>query len=531
MTDYDVAVVGAGPTGLTLANLLGRAGVRVILIERNTTTVQAPRAVSIDDESLRTMQAIDLHDAVIEDIALDYGSIYFSPGGQPFLKVEPTTREFGFPRRNAFAQPKLEATLREGLARYPTVDARFGRSCEAVEDTGDAVTLTIADEAGVQRKVTAQYLAACDGARSALRKQIGATLTGSTYRQRWLIVDLAATKERLRQTRVVCNPDRPLITLPGPNGTRRYEFMLFDGEDEAAAEQLDFVHTLLAAHGPDVDAPIVRRQVYTFHARLADRWSLGRIILAGDAAHLSPPFAGQGMNSGVRDAFNLGWKLAAVVKGRLGPGLLDSYQVERAPHAWALIELAINMGRIMMPRSHAEAWAVRTGFRAASLLPSVQTYFAQMRYKPKPFYRDGFVLGSQEKGSVSGRMLPQPQVERPNRSRAMLDTLLGDGFTLIAYGTDAQRIATEARALDLGLAAVPTLAILPRTVNPDPDYRGDVATVRDLAGAYEPTLRDGTLLLVRPDRHVVAACAATPDATRDMAAAVKAMAGATWRGP
>ena len=163
-----MAVVGAGPTGLTLADLLGQAGVRVVLIERNQTTVEAPRAVSIDDELLRTMQAIGLADAVIKDVALDYGSHYFSPAGKCFLKVEPKAREYGFPRRNAFAQPKLEATLRASLARFANVTTLFGCACDGVAEDDGGVTLTLTPGGTASRTLRARYVAGCDGARSAL---------------------------------------------------------------------------------------------------------------------------------------------------------------------------------------------------------------------------------------------------------------------------------------------------------------------------------------------------------------------------
>jgi len=531
--DCDVAIIGAGPTGLTVANLLGQVGVRVVLVERNQGTVEEPRAVSIDDESLRTMQAIDLADAIIKDVALDYGSYYFSPSGECFAKVEPTTREYGFSRRSAFAQPRLEATLRAALARFSSVETLFGCRCETVLEHDSGVSLTVTMQAGTnnggKRTVRARYLVACDGARSAIRKHIGATLIGSTYRQRWLIVDLASTKERLRQTRIVCNPDRPLITLPGPGGTRRYEFMLRDGESEEAAVDAEFVHGLLAAHGPDADAPIVRRQVYAFHARVADRWSTQRIFLAGDAAHLSPPFAGQGMNSGIRDAHNLGWKLAEVVKGRLGPALLETYQFERAPHASALIQLAINIGRVMMPTSHIQAFAVRSGFRLAGLVPGLQDYFAQMKFKPKPFYRDGFVVPRDGDLKLAGRMLPQPSVERADRSRAMLDQCMGNGFCLIAYGADAQRTAAPAARFDFGLPDLRCLAILPSIYSPDPDVGGEIETLRDHAGGLASVIssdRD-VLILVRPDRYVAAATVCTPASLRELAAATKALVART----
>jgi 3-(3-hydroxy-phenyl)propionate hydroxylase len=518
----DVAIVGAGPTGLTLANILGQTGIRVILIERNESTVREPRAVSIDDESLRTMQAIGLSAAVVADMALDYGSHYCRADGTRFVRVEPTTREFGFPRRNAFIQPKLEATLREGLKRFSNVTTLYGRTFESFVEDSAGVAMRISCPEGPPIDVLCSHLVACDGARSSIRKRIGAKMIGSTYRQRWLIVDLAHTKERLRQTRVICNPARPLITLPGPDGTRRYEFMLHEGEHEELAVAPDFVRDLLAAHGPDADAPIVRRQVYSFHARIADRWRQGRVFLAGDAAHLSPPFAGQGMNSGIRDAHNLGWKLAEVVAGRLGPALLDTYQAERAPHARALIELATQMGRLMMPRSRAQAFMVQAAFRLACLSPRLQAYFAEMKYKPKPFYRDGFIAPARDGLTQVGRMLPQPQIEDRDRHRMLLDDRLGSQFCLLAYGQEAQHALAQASALDLGLPDLRQIAVLPMIFNPAPD-RSEVEVVRDVADTLAPAMPEGKtlVLLVRPDRYVAAAAIPSPHSLKVLAADIK----------
>ena len=183
---------------------------------------------------------------------------------------------------------------------------------------------------------------------------------GSTFRERWLIIDLEQTTDPTRDTKVYCNVARPCLSLPGPNGTRRFELMLHDGEQDADVLAADNVSALLRLYGNDDKAVLRRKVVYTFHARMADRWRADRVFLAGDAAHLTPPFAGQGMNSGVRDAHNLAWKLAAVVSGRLGDRLLDTYEVERRDHAAEMIQLAIRMGYVMMPRGRLQGFAVRT---------------------------------------------------------------------------------------------------------------------------------------------------------------------------
>jgi 3-(3-hydroxy-phenyl)propionate hydroxylase len=509
MADYqcDVAVLGAGPTGLTIANLLGQAGVRVVLIERNRATVAEPRAVSIDDESLRTMQATGLIEEVLKDLAQDYGSYYYSAGGTRFLAVAPSSRDYGFPKRNAFSQPVLEATLRKGLYRYPNVAGLFAHNCEAIEEDGDGVSLTLVDASGSEVTVRAAYLVGSDGARSMARRHVGGTFDGLTYKQRWLIVDLASTRERLRHTRIVCDPARPFITLPGPRGIRRYEFLLHDHEDDGSMTSDDSITRLLSAHGPDADQPVVRRQIYTFHARIADRWNTQRVYLAGDAAHLSPPFAGQGMNSGVRDAHNIAWKLSAVVKGELGPGLLQSYQTERQPHAAALIRLAVRSGGVMVPSSRLHAWLVQSAFKLTSLIPRLQAYFAQMKYKPKPYYQHGFVGNDDAQLGVVGRMLLQPMVETADGQHLMLDDLLGAGFRLVAYGADAQRVLDDARGHWMGVDLAQPLAILPSVTLPDRDIANDIEVVRDLNGLMATAMpaERTVLMLIRPDRYVAAA--------------------------
>lgn len=526
--DFDVAIVGAGPTGLVVCNLLGAAGVRTVLIERNPTTVQLPRAVSIDDESLRTMQATGLLPEILKDVALDYGSHYLTPKGVCFLRVEPQTREYGHPRRNAFHQPSLEATLRTGLERFDCVTALFETLCETVEEQPDHVALRLVAQNGRARTIKVRYLVGSDGGRSMIRKVIGATMGGSTYNQRWLIVDMTNTAEMFRQTRVLCDPWRPGICLPGPHGARRYEFMLRDSEPDEVATSDAFIGFMLKQFGPDRYATRVREQVYSFDARIVDRWSSDRIFLAGDAAHLTPPFAGQGMNSGVRDAHNLAWKLIAVIKGDLGPKLLRSYEDERPKHASALIQLAVQLGRIMMPRNRVEAWLVQTGLRLARRLPRLQAYFAEMKYKPRPVYECGFFLPGRTRDIV-GRMVPQPLLELRDGSCCLMDDVIGTGFAVIAYGPAALELANQANGQDFGVGDAAILAVTPYDWNLDPKIDLDLAG-RDVENRFAGLAAQGEtiLLFVRPDRYVAAAeIMASADGVSAFAARVRGLAHAT----
>ncbi|MGN7998963.1 bifunctional 3-(3-hydroxy-phenyl)propionate/3-hydroxycinnamic acid hydroxylase [Sphingomonas sp. 22176] len=501
---YPVVVVGAGPTGLTLANLLARYGTRALLVERNPTTVQEPRAVSIDDEALRTMQAAGIIDAVLPDIVAGYGSDYLSPRGRMFMRVEPTTRPYGYPRRNAFRQPRFEATLRDTLEGAATIDTLFGHALESFEQDEAGVTLLLAGPEG-QRQIRCDYLVAADGARSAIRTHLGLALDGETFSEQWLIVDLEDSPAPSRNTIVFCDPDRPCIALPGPNTTRRFEFKLLRGEQPDCVTDQDFVERLLVDHGAAPGSRICRKAVYTFHARLAPLWSVGRVFLAGDACHLTPPFAGQGMNSCIRDAHNLAWKLAWVTRGALPRELLDTYERERRGHVGEMIQLALRMGRIMGPRNHATGFATRSLFRLLALWPAAREYFAQMKYKPAPRFTEGLLIpdGATARKTAVGRLLPQPTVEMVAGKQVLLDELLGDGFALVGIGAAAARLAE--------VATLPGFAgLAPRLVAVDDNGAAPaaeaIARVRDTAG----TLGGGAgkadrILLVRPDRYVLAA--------------------------
>ncbi len=503
-------MIGAGPVGLTLANYLGVYGIKTLLVEKNLSTVSEPRAVSIDDESMRAMQGIGLADEVYAETMPDYGSLYHSPSGKPFSFVHPRTREYGYPRRNAFHQWILERQLRKGLDRFAHVSQWFEHELVDFDDSEGEVVLSVLSADGKAKTVSVGYLAACDGGRSTVRTGLRIEMEGDSYEEPWLIIDLEGTQDSYRHTKVFCDPRRPGITLPGPGGARRFEFKMFEGEDPEEFASERNVRRLLASHGPDEHAKIRRRTIYTFHARMATRWKVGRVSLHGDAAHLSPPFAGQGMNSGIRDAVNYAWKLAAVARGELGESLLETYEQERRDHAWALIEMAVRMGRVMMPSSIAKAFLVQAGFRAIKLIPPLNDYITQMRYKPKPRFKQGFLVpDGRGEASIVGRLFPQPNVELPDRRVVKLDDALGPGFALISMSDRGFGLVPEA-----AFGSLPMRRIRVTSANADFPHSGD--WVRDLDGTIEKALEaySDCAVLIRPDRYVMAAITSSTDLVR-----------------
>jgi 3-(3-hydroxy-phenyl)propionate hydroxylase len=497
-----VLVVGAGPCGLTLANLLGLYGTRALLIERNQSTVSEPRAVSIDDESLRTMQALKLSEEVLRSIVPGYGSDYLTPRGRRFLSVEPTGRPFGFPRRNAFRQPELESQLRAGISRFASVRTHYGWALSSFQQNDDWVSARLTNDQGEERTIRCDYLIGCDGAGSTVRRELGWRLEGKTFAERWLIVDLANSPAERRNTVVFCDAERPCIALPGPGLTRRFEFKLHPEERDEDMLRPEVVERLLSKHGAHADSVLVRKVVYTFHARVASRWAKGRVLLAGDAAHLTPPFAGQGMNSGLRDSFNLAWKLTMVTAGRASPLLLTTYEEERRNHVWQMIRLALRMGKIMSPRTRLHGFVVQGTFMAIGLWPAAKRFFGEMKYKPKPRFDAGFMHpdGFGRRRTLVGRMLPQPMVAAGDGAPVLLDGFLGTGFALVGIQVAAAAVADAAATPELAELAPACLVIGSLSDPGAPSVQVAALTTPQL----DFERYRGRILLVRPDRYVAA---------------------------
>jgi 3-(3-hydroxy-phenyl)propionate hydroxylase len=524
---YPVAVIGSGPVGLTLVNLLGKLRVPSLLVERNATTVQEPRAVSIDDESLRTMQAAGVVDEVLKNVVPGYGSHYHSPSRICFAKVEPTGEPYGYPRRNAFRQPVFERQLKEALARFDHVDTLFGWRLHRYRQLPERVELHLIGPAGAVRQVTCDYLVGCDGAASLVREQQGIQLEGTTFEERWLIVDLENNENTTKHTEVFCDRRRPCIALPGPHRTRRFEFKLVNGENDEDLLAPAMVEHLLRTHGADPKATLRRKVVYRFHARVAPRWSFGRVYLAGDACHLTPPFAGQGMNSGIRDAHNLAWKLAAVLAGRAGPKLLDTYEQERKDHVWQMIQLALRMGRVMSPSSWLQGFFTQTAFLVLNAWAPARDYVVQMKYKPPPYFHAGFLIpdGKGQK-SLIGRLFPQPLVRDAAGREVLLDEVLGNRFVLLSRTRQVVDSFAKFRQPFWDKLGTIRVALLP----PDaPAQAADgIEVIRETNRALSVALAgySDTALLLRPDHYVAAVIPL--DNVEGVTRAIESLIAATW---
>ncbi|MGC4083323.1 MAG: bifunctional 3-(3-hydroxy-phenyl)propionate/3-hydroxycinnamic acid hydroxylase [Vicinamibacterales bacterium] len=494
---FDVAVVGCGPVGAFAGLVFARAGLRTLVLDAADAPHPLPRAVHIDHEMMRLLQSVGVIAQVSGDMRETEGHLHIGADGGVirYMGTVGRPRPYGWANDYFFYQPEFEAHLRGALLANGNVTLRLGARVDTLDQREDGVVLHVATPDGAEA-IRARWVVGCDGARSTVRRQLGIELDDLDFEEPWLVVDAevqaplhfpaftgvppAADLQRLSV--MLCDPARPATIVPGRGTHRRWEFMLLPGESEEEMTRPDRVEALIRPWLHGVPFRLVRATTYRFHGLVARRWRAGRVFLAGDAAHQTPPFFGQGMCHGFRDVANLAWKLALVGSGRAQEALLDTYQSERDPHVRAVISAAIEAGRyicVLDPQKAAErdsAMRARSATQgsgtAADLIPALAA---------------GVVAPG------AGERFVQPWVAG-ERGRTLLDDVTGTGWRVLVH--DAMLTADARDSV--------------HTLMPDLDMSViDVATLADggtLADWFAQ--RRASIAVIRPDFYVFGTCAA-----------------------
>ncbi len=484
--DFDVAIVGYGPVGALAGLLLAEAGLRVAILERYREPVELPRAVGLDGESLRAFQRIGLGDAVdaILQPRRERDEVCFTDSRRRRLfGVEiPQYGANGWRDVAFFDQPELEAYLREQVARQERIAVYLGREVVGLEQTEDHVVLQSSDAAAGSSTLQASYVLGCDGASSFVRPAVGIEWLSLGYDQDWLVIDIVQKPEAELPplTMQVCDPARltTYVCVKDPN--RRWEFQLLPGETREEMLRPEKIEELLRPWLPPEHYTLRRKAVYQFHAATAERWREGRVFLAGDAAHQTPPFLGQGLNSGFRDAVNLGWKIPLVHAGLCDERLFASYAAERDAHARDLVEWAVAIGQLM------ETLAAREAGQPDPH-PSADRSAGYGQGRAAPPLRGGVLVDEQTRGAYPvGVLLYQPTIRQPSGAECRLDELLGRGFAVIGRKQSDLRLGPD-----------------PRSVLQCLDGRAvSLEGLEVVRGEWDRLFDDHPAALLRPDRYV-----------------------------
>jgi len=433
----DVAIIGFGPAGATLANLLGQTGLNVVVLEKEAAIYPLPRAIHFDGEVMRIFQSIGLRREVegISRAGLK-GMHFVNAEGETLLIRGGTTAmgPHGCASNYYFHQPELERVLREGLQRFENVRICLQHSVLDIKQQPDHACLQVQDSSNdTTYEINARYVVGCDGARSLVRKILGSPMQDLGLHQAWLVFD-ALLKDNAPplpdHTVQHCDPARPMTYCNVTGNRRRWEIMLLPDDDPAEIVKPENLWPLVSRWVLPENADIERATIYTFHSFIAKGWRTGRLMIAGDAAHQTPPFLGQGMCAALRDASNLAWKLQAVLTGVASDDLLDTYESERAPHVQAFIELAVRLGDIIQTTDPAAAKARDAKFRQGQ--PEIFQF-------PAPVLGHGMVAAG---SAPVGQTFPQPQLSNGQ----WLDEAIGNHFAVIALPQLLQEVSPQTRA-------------------------------------------------------------------------------------
>jgi 3-(3-hydroxy-phenyl)propionate hydroxylase len=444
---FDAIVAGCGPVGAVAANLLGRRGISTLVIEQNHEPYVLPRAIHFDAEIMRVLQSAGLAERILPHLFTPRASVHFGADGGVIrmLSMRGGKGRNGWASNYMFYQPELEATLRDSLSRWRHVRTQFGAAVAAVKQDTTGVEVTVRRTDGTPHTYRTRYLLACDGASSSVRKQLGITLEDLQFEEPWLVIDADVDGELslppdafqahdidLRQTSVmICDPRRPSTVIPGRGNHRRWEFMVLPGETEEHMLRTSTIQSLLAPWVVNAKCTVIRAAVYRFHGLLARRWQVGRVFLLGDAAHQTPPFYGQGLCHGVRDAANLAWKLELVLRSQAAPTMLDSYEPERVPQVRHAVEASVAAGRYICTLDPVQARERDERMRTA-----LQSAAAEMFFQVAPLTGGVIALRGVPGQHGVGTLFIQPRVRMPDGRELLLDDATGGGFVLLTRRSD-----------------------------------------------------------------------------------------------
>lgn len=526
---YDVAIIGYGPTGATIANLLGLEGLKVLVVEKDAEIYNQPRAIGFDHEVMRIFQAAGVAEDVQPHTGTMTSSNYIGVQGQIIREFHPMDPPYilGWPPGYVFDQPGLEGALREGVKRYSSVDVRLRHEMESFTDQGDKVSFSVRDlSRDVVETFQAKYVVGCDGARSGTRQALGIEFEDLGFDEPWLVIDVYV-KDPAQFPQVnlqICDPNRPMTFVVGPHNHRRWEIMLMPGETPEEIDKLPRIYELLAPFAKPEDVEIRRSATYRFHALVAANWRHGRVLLAGDAAHQTPPFIGQGMCQGIRDASALCWRLKSILKDGITDTILDSYTAERKPHVETTTLRTKGLGEeicMLDPVKAAERDKLLEGE-----LKSGQQNTTRQGLIP------GLVSGrldhdgDERSRGLIGKLVCQPIVASVTGEPQLLDDTASRGFWLVLNGAKEEISLTDDQSRFWRRIGGEVMTINPADAAIETCTRPGL-NLRDVDGLMTDYLAevDCDALIVRPDRYIYGIVYSAEDLNRQFADLQDWMAG------
>ncbi len=503
---YDVAIVGFGPVGMMNAALLGRLGRSVIVLERYTSLYNLPRAAIFDDETMRTFAKLGIQHDLLPTVHAPRNYEWRNGAGD--LLIEHAFSEAGkegWAEWYMMYQPYLEDLLAGYVASLPNVTVRMAARVSSVEEVAGGVRIGV--DGG--QPVEAQYVVACDGGNSFVRGSLGIDQFDYGFSEPWMVCDFRLLRPTdVPMARQVCDPNQPISVISLGPGHHRFSFMLDSSESFVTEAEPERVWRRVGAYLDREDAELIRVATYTFRSLVADRWRVGRVLLTGDAAHQMPPFLGQGMCSGIRDAQNIAFKLDVVLDGA-DPALLDTFQTEREPHVRAVIEKGIELGRVQTLRDHSLA-ADRDRRLIAQRTAAVEP--EKMRF---PGLGPGMHLG----GGTGGQLMPQGRV-RAGDVEDRFDQAVADGFVLLF---DQRRPAAGALLDPDAVELAKALGVTVTAVGPEG------SDVVDCDGSYAAWFdaQSCAAVLWRPDFYVFG----TAETAEEASGLIRQLAGSLLGSP